>query len=99
MTFQKVVKAPSKLANIGNYRRQAAERERKKMEWTLNYINILTSMLIYPDELDKRLDAYQSLRKTILELKTYRCFVGFEHRQPIVDAKFEFIRKSTWFMP
>lgn len=46
MAFNKVVKAPAKLAHIRNCPRKATERKRQRIEWLLDYAKALLPAII-----------------------------------------------------
>lgn len=93
MTFHKVVKAPAKIAHIGNFRRKKAEDTRRRMVWLLGYVEILADALVLPIELGRRLDFYIELKKTITELNGLPCYNGIRVQEIIITAKFEHTRR------
>lgn len=88
MAFNKVVKAPAKLAHIRNCPRKKSEREKKRMEWLLESIKKTTASLLAPFGPEYKMYLYTRLREDIAELSSLPCYNGVEAKAVITETKF-----------
>lgn len=73
MAFNKVVKAPAKLAHIGNCPRKKTEAKDRRVERLLDYTkSLLEVVLLNKGEL--KMYFYEQLRATEQELKKLGCY-------------------------
>ncbi|ARB12683.1 hypothetical protein BIS47_179 [Klebsiella phage vB_KpnM_BIS47] len=88
MAFNKVVKAPAKLAHIRNCPRKKSEREKRRMEWLLESIKNTTTSLLAPFGQEYKMYLYTRLREDIAELNSLTCYNGVEAQAAITEIKF-----------
>lgn len=88
MAFNKVVKAPAKLAHIKNCPRKKSETEKKRMEWLLESIKTTTASLLAPFGQEYKMYLYNRLREDIAELSSLSCYNGVEAQATITEIKF-----------
>lgn len=96
MAFNKVVKAPAKLAHIRNYPHKKTEAEVRRMHWLLQYIDDLSEALVLPGKLNEKLFFYSQLRDAVKEINRLPCYNGVDVQEIFVRVRFYHERRMKW---